>query len=29
LVFVETAVSALTACVNLQSDGYAYIPLGK
>jgi intracellular sulfur oxidation DsrE/DsrF family protein len=29
LVFVETAVSAFTACVNLQSDGYAYIPLGK
>jgi intracellular sulfur oxidation DsrE/DsrF family protein len=29
LVFVETAVSALTACINLQSDGYAYIPLGN
>lgn len=28
-VFVETAVSALTAVVNLQSDGYAYLPLGK
>lgn len=26
---VQTAVSALTANVNLQSDGYAYIPLGK
>ena len=25
----EVAVSALTALVNLQSDGYAYIPLGK
>jgi intracellular sulfur oxidation DsrE/DsrF family protein len=28
-VFVETAVSALTAVVNLQADGYAYIPLGN
>ncbi len=28
LVFVDTAVSALTVCVNLQSDGYALIPLG-
>lgn len=28
-VFVDTAVSALTANVNLQSDGYAYIPLGN
>lgn len=28
-VFVETAVSALTAVVNLQSDGYAYLPLGN
>jgi len=28
-VFVETAVSALTAVVNLQADGYAYLPLGK
>lgn len=26
---VQTAVSALTANVNLQSEGYAYIPLGK
>jgi len=26
---VETAVSALTAVVNLQADGYAYVPLGK
>ena len=25
--FVQTAVSALTAVVNLQSDGYAYLPL--
>ena len=25
--YVDTAVSALTTCVNLQSDGYAYIPL--
>ena len=29
LVFVDTAVSALTAVVNLQADGYAYVPLGK
>jgi len=28
-VFIETAVSALTAVVNLQSDGYAYLPLRK
>ncbi|PAY18907.1 hypothetical protein CKO51_13835 [Rhodopirellula sp. SM50] len=28
-VFVKTAVSALTAVVNLQSDGYAYLPLGN
>ena len=28
-VFVDTAVSALTAVVNLQSDGYAYIPMLK
>ena len=28
-VFVETTVSALTAVVNLQADGYAYLPLGK
>lgn len=27
--FVETAVSALTAVVNLQADGYADLPLGK
>lgn len=26
-VFVDTAVSALTAVVNLQADGYAYVPL--
>lgn len=26
---VKTAVSALTAVVNLQADGYAYVPLGK
>ena len=26
-VFVKTAVSALTAVVNLQADGYAYVPL--
>jgi intracellular sulfur oxidation DsrE/DsrF family protein len=25
--FVKTAVSALTAVVNLQSDGYAYVPI--
>lgn len=29
VVFVDTAVSALTAVVNLQSDGYAYVPLGQ
>jgi intracellular sulfur oxidation DsrE/DsrF family protein len=29
IVFVETAVSALTTVVNLQADGYAYVPLGK
>ena len=28
-VFIETAVSALTAVVNLQADGYAYLPLGN
>ena len=28
-VFVETAVSALTVVVNLQADGYSYLPLGK
>jgi intracellular sulfur oxidation DsrE/DsrF family protein len=28
-VFIETAVSALTSIVNLQSDGFAYVPLGK
>jgi intracellular sulfur oxidation DsrE/DsrF family protein len=28
-VFIETAVSALTAVVNLQADGYSYLPLGK
>ena len=28
-VFVDTAVSALTAVVNLQADGYAYVPLLK
>lgn len=28
-VFIDTAVSALTVVVNLQSDGYAYVPLGK
>ena len=28
-VFVEMAVSALTAVVNLQSDGFAYVPLIK
>ncbi|WP_182865574.1 DsrE family protein [Rhodopirellula sp. JC639] len=27
--FIDTAVSALTAVVNLQSDGYAYLPLGN
>ena len=29
MVFVQTAVSALTAVVNLQADGYSYVPLGK
>ena len=29
LVFVEIALSALTATVNLQSDGYAYVPLAN
>ncbi len=29
VVFAETAVSALTAVVNLQADGYAFIPLGN
>lgn len=29
VVFVDTAVSALTTNVNLQSDGYTYIPLGN
>ena len=28
-VFVDTAVSALTAVVNLQADGYAYVPMLK
>ena len=28
-VFVDTAVSALTAVANLQAEGYAYLPLGK
>ncbi|MEO1619236.1 MAG: DsrE family protein [Planctomycetota bacterium] len=28
-VFIKTAVSALTSIVNLQSDGFAYVPLGK
>jgi len=28
-VYVDTAVSALTAVVNLQADGYSYVPLGK
>lgn len=27
--FTDVAVSALTSLVNLQSDGYAYVPLGK
>lgn len=27
--FVETAVSALTAVVNLQTDGYAYVPIAN
>lgn len=29
VVFADTAVSALTSIVNLQADGYAYIPLGN
>lgn len=29
VVFVDTAVSAFTATVNLQADGYAYVPLAK
>ncbi|MEZ6062378.1 MAG: DsrE family protein, partial [Planctomycetaceae bacterium] len=29
VVFADTAVSALTTLVNLQSDGFAYIPLGN
>ena len=29
VVFADTAVSALTAIVNLQADGYAYVPIGK
>jgi len=28
-VFVDTAVSALTVVINLQADGYSYVPLGK
>jgi len=28
-VFIDTAVSALTVVVNLQSDGFALVPLGK
>lgn len=28
-VFVDTAVSALTVVVNLQTDGYAHVPIGK
>jgi intracellular sulfur oxidation DsrE/DsrF family protein len=28
-VFVDPAVSALTAVVNLQADGYSYVPLGN
>ena len=27
--FIETAVSALTAVVNLQADGYAYVPIAN
>ena len=27
--FIETAVSALTAVVNLQADGYAYVPIAQ
>ncbi|PHQ33903.1 DsrE family protein [Rhodopirellula bahusiensis] len=29
VVFVDTAVSALTAVVNLQSDGFAYVPVSR
>ncbi len=29
VVFVDTAVSAFTASVNLQADGFAYVPLAK
>jgi len=29
VVFADVAVSALTSLVNLQADGYAYVPLGK
>lgn len=29
VVFADPAVSALTALVNLQADGYAYVPLGN
>lgn len=29
VVFADTAVSALTAIVNLQADGYTYMPLGQ
>ena len=29
VVFTDVAVSALTSLVNLQADGYAYVPLGK
>ncbi len=29
LPFADVAVSALTSLVNLQSDGYAYVPLGN
>ena len=28
-VFIDTAVSALTAVVNLQADGYAYVPIAQ
>ena len=27
VVFVDVAVSGVTSLVNLQSDGYAYVPL--
>lgn len=29
VMFVDTAVSAFTASINLQSDGYAYVPLSQ